>query len=130
MRDTLQIDFIINKSQYLGKRIFKQAYYRIKKFFGSRKLDMLKTENNLIRIGKKPLMSYVVACVTLFNSGINKIIVRARGRAITKAVDVVEMLRRSFFKGLIVNSIEVGSDDFKFQGRDLTVSTIEIILTK
>lgn len=91
---------------------------------------MLKTENNLIRIGKKPLMSYVVACVTLFNSGINKIIVRARGRAITKAVDVVEMLRRSFFKGLIVNSIEVGSDDIKFQGRDLTVSTIEIILTK
>lgn len=91
---------------------------------------MPKTENNLIRIGKKPLMSYVVACVTLFNSGINKIIVRARGRAITKAVDVVQMLRRSFFKGLIVNSMEVGSDDFKFQGRDLTVSTIEIILSK
>lgn len=91
---------------------------------------MPKTENNLIRIGKKPLMSYVVACVTLFNSGINKIIVRARGRAITKAVDVVQMLRRSFFKGLIVNSIRVGSDDIKFQGRDLTVSTIEIILSK
>lgn len=87
-------------------------------------------KDNLIRVGKKPLMSYVGACVTLFNSGVNQIIVRARGKAISKAVDVVELLRSSFITDIVIKSIEVGSDDFKYDDKDATISTIEIVLKK
>jgi DNA-binding protein len=91
---------------------------------------MAKTEKNLIRVGKKPTMNYVVACVTLFNSGHNQIVVRARGRAITKAVDCVEMLRRSFIKDLKAKSIRLGSDEIRIDRKDVSISIIEIILEK
>ena len=91
---------------------------------------MIAPKDNLIRVGKKPLMSYVVACVTLFNAGINQVIVRARGKAITKAVDVVETLRRSFIKDIVIKSIKVGSDDFKHENKEIAISTIEIVLIK
>ena len=89
------------------------------------------TQGNLIRIGKKPVLSYVVACVTLFNSGKNEIMVRARGRSIPKAVDTVEMLKHSFLKGLFVKSVEIGSEDVRsHNGRGTSISIIEIILAK
>jgi DNA-binding protein len=89
------------------------------------------TQGNMIRIGKKPVLSYVVACVTLFNSGKNEIMVRARGRSIPKAVDTVEMLKHSFLKGLFVKSVEIGSEDIKrYNGRGSSVSIIEIIIEK
>jgi DNA-binding protein len=87
-------------------------------------------EGNMIRVGKKPVMNYVMACVTLFNSGRNEIIIRARGKAITKAVDITEMLRRSFMKGLIIKSIRVGSEDIRRMQEEFPISTIEIVLTK
>ncbi|WP_455278610.1 DNA-binding protein Alba [[Eubacterium] cellulosolvens] len=88
-------------------------------------------QGNMIRIGKKPVLSYVVACVTLFNSGKSEIMVRARGRSIPKAVDTVEMLKHSFFKELFVKSIEIGSEDIRrYNGRGTSVSIIEIILAK
>jgi DNA-binding protein len=75
-------------------------------------------------------MNYVSACVTLFNTGNDQIVVRARGKAITKAVDVVEMLRRSFIKELKVKSINVDSDEIMFNGKDVVLSIIEITLEK
>lgn len=87
-------------------------------------------EGNMIRVGKKPVINYVMACVTLFNSGSNEIIIRARGKAITKAVDITEMLRRSFAKDLIIKSIRVGSEDIKRMQEEFPISTIEIVLTK
>jgi DNA-binding protein len=66
---------------------------------------------NLVRVGKKPIMNYVVACVTLFNSGADEVMVRARGQAITKAVDAVLMLRNSFIKDLEIDDITIGSED-------------------
>jgi len=84
----------------------------------------------MIRVGKKPVLNYVMACVTLFNSGNNEIIVRARGKAITKAVDITEMLRRSFAKDLIIKSIKVGSEDIKRMQEEFPISIIEIVLTK
>jgi len=87
-------------------------------------------EGNMIRVGKKPVMNYVMACVTLFNSGSNEIIIRARGTAITKAVDITEMFRRSFAKDLIIKSIKVGSEDIKRMQEEFPISTIEIVLTK
>ena len=87
-------------------------------------------ESNMIRVGKKPVMNYVMACVTLFNLGNNEIIIRARGKAITKAVDITEMLRRSFAKDLIIKSIRVGSEDIKRMQEEFPISIIEIVLTK
>lgn len=87
-------------------------------------------EGNMIRVGKKPVLNYVMACVTLFSSGNNEIIIRGRGKAITKAVDITEMLRRSFTKDLIIKSIKVGSEDIKRMQEEFPISIIEIVITK
>ena len=92
---------------------------------------MIIHQGNMVRIGKKPLISYVVACVTLFNSGKREIMVRARGRAIPKAIETVGMLKRSFFKELMIKSVDIGSEDItRYDGRGTSVSTIEITLTR
>jgi DNA-binding protein len=94
-------------------------------------MAMIIHQGNMVRIGKKPLISYVVACVTLFNSGKREIMVRARGRAIPKAIDTVGMLKRSFLKELMVKSVDIGSEDItRYDGRGTSVSTIEITLTR
>ncbi len=88
-------------------------------------------QGNMVRVGKKPVLSYVAACVTLFNSGKREIMVRARGRSIPKAIEAVGMLRRSFLKELVVKSVRIGSEDIKrYNGRGASVSTIEITLAK
>lgn len=88
-------------------------------------------QGNMVRIGKKPVMNYVVACVTLLNHGVKTVLVRARGQAISKAVDVVEMLRRSFVKDLEIEWITIGSEEIsRFDGKPASISTIEILLNK
>ncbi|HEY4823250.1 MAG TPA: DNA-binding protein Alba [Candidatus Bathyarchaeia archaeon] len=84
---------------------------------------------NIVRIGKKPTMNYVVACVTLFNTGVPEVLVRARGQSITKAIDTVEMLRRAFFKNVQVRSVDIGTEDVtRDDGSTASLSTIEIML--
>jgi DNA-binding protein len=86
---------------------------------------------NLVRIGKKPIMNYVVACVTLFNSGAEEVMVRARGQAITKAVETVLMLQNSFIKDLEIGEIRIGSEEVtRLDGTRGSISTIEIMLEK
>jgi DNA-binding protein len=86
---------------------------------------------NLVRIGKKPIMNYVTACVTLFNSGNEEVMVRARGQAIEKAIDTVQMLRRGFLKDVNVRSINLGSEDVtRLDGTRGNISVIEIILSR
>ena len=86
---------------------------------------------NLVRIGKKPIMNYVTACVTLFNSGNEEVMVRARGQAIEKAIDTVQMLRRGFLKDVTVQSINLGSEDVtRLDGTRGNISIIEITLSR
>jgi DNA-binding protein Alba len=86
---------------------------------------------NLVRIGKKPIMNYVTACVTLFNSGNGEVMVRARGQAIEKAIDAVQTLRRSFLKDVLVKNITLGSEDVtRYDGTRGNISTIEILLSQ
>ena len=83
----------------------------------------------IVRIGKKPTMNYVVACVTLFNTGVPEVMVRARGQSITKAVEVVDMLRRAFLKNLTIESVDIGTEEIKRDdGSIASLSTIEIML--
>lgn len=87
-------------------------------------------QSNLVRIGKKPIMNYVTACVTLFNSGNGEVMVRARGQAIEKAIDTVQMLRHSFLKNVLVKNITLGSEDVtRYDGTRGNISTIEILLS-
>ena len=88
-------------------------------------------QSNQVLIGKKPLMNYVVACLTIFNQKENEVILRARGNSISKAVDVAEMLRRTFVKNLNVKSITIGSDELERpEGGTTNVSIIEVNLSK
>ena len=83
-----------------------------------------------MRVGKKPVMNYVVACVTLFNSGKDEIVLRARGQSINNAVDIVERLKK-FQKNLLVREICIGSEDItRPDGMRASISTIEISLRK
>lgn len=86
---------------------------------------------DVVLIGKKPIMNYVVACLTLFNAGRQNITVKARGFVISCAVDTVERLRRSFIKGLEIQKITIGSQEFKkVNGINSNVSTIDIMISR
>jgi len=88
-------------------------------------------QGNMVRIGRKPVMNYVVACVTLVNHGVRQVVVRARGQTISKAVDVVEMLRRSFMKNLEIGSIAIGSEEItRLDGKPASISTITSLLNR
>ena len=84
-----------------------------------------------ILIGKKPIMAYATAVMMHFQSGAPILTVKARGRAISTAVDVVEVVRRRFFAGkLAVREISIGTQQIG-EGSDIrNVSTIEIKLEK
>ena len=90
-----------------------------------------KTEENYVFIGQKPVMSYVVACLTSFSAGAEKVVLKARGRAISKAVDTSEVLRRSFLKDVEVEKIDIGTEQLDRPDRPKSnVSTMEIVLAK
>ena len=60
-----------------------------------------------------------------------KVVVKARGRAISKAVDTVELLRRAFVKNLEIHNINIDTEElFKIEGQKSNVSTIEITVAK
>ena len=76
-------------------------------------------------------MAYVTALMMQFTSGSSEVIIKARGRAISAAVDVVEVCRRRFFEGkLHVEKITIGTEQLGEEGQVRNVSTIEITVTK
>jgi len=75
-------------------------------------------------------MAYVTAIVMQFTSGSSEVSVKARGRAISAAVDVVEVCRRRFFEGkLHVKKITIGTEQLGEEGQVRNVSTMEIMVT-
>ena len=94
--------------------------------------EVKKMEGNVVLIGKKPVMNYVVACLTFFNSGEKNVTVKARGRAISRAVDTVELLRRAFVKDLALQGICIGTQEIQRveENRKSNVSTIEISMNR
>jgi len=84
-----------------------------------------------ILVGKKPLMNYVLACLTSLQGGSNNLVVKARGRAISKAVDLVQILQKRFYKDLKIVDIKIGTDQVTGQdNRTVNVSTIEISISR
>jgi len=86
-----------------------------------------------IYIGGKPLMNYATAVVIQFTTkNASKVIVKSRGKFISRAVDVVEIVKNRFLKDQIkVDSININSEGFvNREGRPVRVSTMEIVLGK
>ncbi len=92
--------------------------------------EQQEVKSNVVLVGKKPVMNYVVACVTFFNQGVTNVILKARGTAISKAVDVVELLKRAFVKDLVIKNITIGTEVVERESRKSNVSTIEISIEK
>lgn len=91
------------------------------------------SESNSVLIGRKPAMNYVLACITLFHGGTKEVNVKARGRAISHAVDVVEIVRRRFLPDVKVKTIDIGTQEMPPReegGRPSNVSTIVISLAQ
>lgn len=88
-------------------------------------------EENIVYIGNKPVMNYVLAVVTQMNSGVTEVILKARGRAISRAVDVAEIVRNRFISDVDVQSIDISTEEIVGnEGTSSNVSAIEIRLSK
>ncbi|MDY6959842.1 MAG: DNA-binding protein Alba [Halobacteriota archaeon] len=84
-------------------------------------------EDNVIYIGNKPVMNYVLAVVTQFNSGSNEVVIKARGRSISRAVDASEVSKNKFLPDIKVKDIKIGTEVMKGErGDNINVSFIEI----
>jgi len=92
----------------------------------------LSGESNVVYIGKKPPMSYVMAVITSFaGSDAKEVTLKARGQSITTAVDAAEITRRRFMKELNLGEITIGTEEIQQEeGGTRNVSTIEITLTR
>ena len=90
-------------------------------------------KDNSIFIGTKPFMNYVTGVVIQFTTkGADEVLVKARGKFISRAVDVAEIALKRFLKDQIqIKNISIDSEDFQNkEGKDVSVSTIEIVLEK
>jgi DNA-binding protein Alba len=91
-------------------------------------------DDNIIFVGIKPFMNYVTGVVMQFkNKGQKEVVVSARGKFISKAVDITEVARRTFLKeeNIQVKEIKISSEQFENkEGKRIFVSTIEIFLIK
>jgi len=92
------------------------------------------SDENVVYIGTKPFMNYVTSVVMQFTTKKrDSVIIKARGKFITRAVDVAEIVRKKFLKdqNLKITNIKIDSEEFENkEGKKVSVSTIEITLVK
>lgn len=89
------------------------------------------SKDNIVYIGNKPVMNYVLAVVTQMNGGTSEVILKARGRAISRAVDVAEIVRNRFIPEAELGTIDISTEEVSgMEGASSNVSAIEIQLNK
>ncbi len=90
-----------------------------------------KEDDNVIYVGNKPPMSYVPVVLAILNSGeYNDVVLKARGNAISRAVDTAEIVRNRFLTEAKVKDIIIGTESItNNEGKDSNVSSMEIYLT-
>ena len=89
--------------------------------------------DNSIFVGTKPFMNYVTAVVMQFTTkNSNEIIIKARGKFISRAVDIAEVATKRFLEGQVsVKDIKIDSEEFQNnEGKKVRVSTIELTLVR
>ncbi len=90
-------------------------------------------KDNSMFVGEKPFMNYVTGAVMQFSTkGATQVIIKARGKFISRAVDIAEVVSKRFLDNTVyVAEIKTDSEEFKNkEGKDVRVSSIEIVLKK
>ena len=91
----------------------------------------VRKDDNTVYVGKKGAMGYVLAIVTQFNNGATEVTVKARGKLISRAVDVVEIVRNRFIPDAKLEEIAISTEELTSEdGSKSKVSAIEITLKK
>jgi len=98
----------------------------------TRMSEQPRRDPNIIYIGKKPVMNYVLACLTVLQGGSDTVTVKARGRTISTAVDVAQILTKRFATDVGIKNIAIDTEQVKSieSGQTSNVSSIEIIMGK
>ena len=92
---------------------------------------MEKTDENTVYVGKKGTMAYVLAVVTQLNNGASEVMLKARGKAISRAVDVAEIVKNKFVTNVRIADIQIKTEQIQTEeGTPLKVSAIEIKVSK
>ncbi len=85
-------------------------------------------KDNTVFVGNKPVMNYVLAVVTQFNNGAQEVAIKARGKAISRAVDTVEIALNRFLDGVQKGEIVTSTEVIDTDSGKTNVSSIEIVL--
>jgi len=86
--------------------------------------------DDVVYVGNKPVMNYVLAVVTQFNGGANNVTIKARGRAISRAVDVAEVVRNRFLDDVELKEILISTEKVTSDRGESNVSAMEITIGK
>jgi len=86
-------------------------------------------KDNTVFVGNKPVMNYVLAVVTQFNNGAQEVAIKARGKAISRAVDTAEIALNRFLEGVNKKEIITSTEVIDTDSGKTNVSSIEIILS-
>ena len=88
-------------------------------------------DDNVVFVGKKGAMGYVLAVVTQFNNGATEVSIKARGKLISRAVDVAEIVKNRFMPDVKIKDIAISTEELTSEdGSKSKVSAMEIILKK
>jgi DNA-binding protein len=87
-------------------------------------------KDNTVFVGNKPVMNYVLAVVTQFNNGAEEVAIKARGRAISRAVDTAEIALNRFLENVSKKEISTATEMIDTDTGKTNVSSIEIILAQ
>ncbi len=88
-------------------------------------------DNSLMYIGKKPSMNYVLAINSRMLDGLDEIKIKARGKTISKAVDVAEIVTNRFITDANDDQVKISTEEvIREDGNVTNVSTIEIIIKR
>jgi len=90
----------------------------------------IRKDDNIIFVGKKPAMSYVLAVITQFSGGAKEVHVKARGRSISRAVDVAEVVKNRFMQD-VKRDVSIDTEEIIDENKNkINVSTINITIAK
>ncbi|HJJ41897.1 MAG TPA: DNA-binding protein Alba [Methanocorpusculum sp.] len=86
--------------------------------------------DNIILVGTKPVMNYVLAVITQFNTGVSEVVIKARGKTIVRAVDAAEIVINQFMSDVSKKNVSISTDTIETDDGPSNVSCIEIILER
>jgi len=85
-------------------------------------------KDNIVFVGNKPVMNYVLAVITQFNNGAEEVSIKARGKAISRAVDTAEISLNRFLNNVTKQEIITSTEIIDTESGQTNVSSIEILL--